>query len=222
MSVLLRASLVRALLVSVSLAAGCVGPAEQRGSSVVIPTNVAEGHGEGHSGHGKKAAAESTAPATTAPGSPSPSATSGAAAPASAEHGAPPDPVPLTTQHQWDLTLHYSKGTVRLVEAKAVELAAPVTTPRRMGRFAVELWVGKELVDRVRFDFPLLGADGPPGADRRPVQGAPRFSPGADTRSTVRVPASDRATSAGIVDRQSGATVSIPWPPNEAAPAAGP
>jgi hypothetical protein len=91
-----------------------------------------------------------------------------------------------------------------------------------MGRFAVELWVGKELVDRVRFDFPLLGADGPPGADRRPVQGAPRFSPGADTRSTVRVPASDRATSAGIVDRQSGATVSNPWPPNEAAPAAGP
>src|SRR5215471_7787252 len=93
----------------------------------------------------------------------------------------------------------------------------PLRPPRHMGRFAVELWVGRELVDRVRFDFPLLGADAMPGADHAPIQGEPRFSPGADTRTTVRVPASDRVTAASVVDRLSGGVVAIPWPPNSPA-----
>jgi hypothetical protein len=204
------------------IAAACAGPPEQRGFSVVVPTNVAEGHGDGHAGRKPAAAPGSSAPAgaPVPSGSPAPSgSSSGTTADHTVEYGTQPDPTPLSTQHQWDLTLHYAKGTVRFEGARPIELAAPAVTPRRMGRFAVELWVGKELVDRVRFDFPLLGADGPPGADRRPVHGEPRFSPGADTLSTVRVPASERATSASIVDRLSGAAVTIPWPPNAPGPA---
>jgi hypothetical protein len=82
-----------------------------------------------------------------------------------------------------------------------------------MGRFAVELWVGKELVDRVRFEFPLLGADFAPSPGTHQERGAPRFSKGADTTATVRVPSSDRATSAQVVDRLTGTLVAIPWPP---------
>ena len=131
-----------------------------------------------------------------------------------------PDPAPLVTAHHWDLTLHYAKGTVALETAKPVELRAAVPTPRQMGRFAVELWVGKELVDRVRFEFPLLGADFAPSPGTHQERGAPRFSKGADTIATVRVPSSDRATSAQVVDRLTGAIVQIPWPPVPATAAA--
>lgn len=219
MSVSFRAAISLPLIAISLLGSGCAGPPEQRGLSVVMPTHAGEGHGEGKGSAGKPAPGSSAAPGAPPPATSSaPPASKGSAA----AHGSQPDPVPLSTAHQWDLTLHYAKGTVRLEGAKAVELPAPVSTPRHMGRFAVELWVGKELVDRVRFDFPLLGADALPGADRAPIQGEPRFSPGADTRTTVRVPASDRATAASIVDRLSGGVVSIPWPPNNMGAAPGP
>jgi hypothetical protein len=134
--------------------------------------------------------------------------------------GTQPDPAPLVTAHQWDLTLHYAKGTVALEAAKSVELRAAAPTSRQMGRFAVELWVGKELVDRVRFEFPLLGADFAPSPGTHQERGAPRFSKGADTVATVRVPSSDRATAAQVVDRLTGAVVPIPWPPVPAPAAA--
>ncbi|HEX4341189.1 MAG TPA: hypothetical protein VH062_35010 [Polyangiaceae bacterium] len=217
----MRPSLVVVLAVSL---ASCAGPAETRGLSVVAPTSLGEGHNEGHAlrpntGTGLGATSSGTSPARarlardTDGGVPE-------TVNAPTEHGTQPDPTPLVTLHQWDLALHYAKGKVKVDGVKAVELPNPVATPRRMGRFSVELWVGRELVDRVRFDFPLLGADWPPGADTRPVKGAPRFSPGADTVSTVRVPASERATSAVVVDRLTGDVTPIPWPP--AGPASGP
>jgi hypothetical protein len=218
-----RAVISLPLIALTLLGAGCAGPPEQRGLSVVMPTHAGEGHGDGKGSAGKPAPGSSATPGAPPPApSTSPPASKGTSTGSAAAHGSQPDPVPLSTAHQWDLTLHYAKGTVRLEDAKPVELAAAVSTPRRMGRFAVELWVGKELVDRVRFDFPLLGADALPGADRAPIQGEPRFSPGADTRTTVRVPASDRATAASIVDRLSGGVVSIPWPPSGLGAAPGP
>jgi len=198
----------------------CAGPPQTQGLSVVAPTTLGEGHNE-HAGR-----ARSVTPAPSAAGAGSVSAPSasgvaanrgGAAAPATSEEhdfGAQPDPAPLVTAHQWDLTLHYSRGKVSLVGEKPVELRAAIPTPRQMGRFAVELWVGKELVDRVRFEFPLLGADFAPSPGTRQTRGTPRFSMGADTVTTVRVPSSDRATSARVVDRLTGAVVSIPWPPS--------
>ena len=45
----------------------------------------------------------------------------------------------------------------------------PRETPRAMGRFALELFEGPALIERVRFDFPLLG---PP--DRSTAAGRPR------------------------------------------------
>src|SRR3954462_15696665 len=148
MSVSFRGVMFGALVVVTPLALGCAGPPEQRGLSVVMPTHAGEGHGDGHARPARTAASPGAGAAPAVPSPGSPAAAEGTARPA-VEHGTQPDPIPLSTQHQWDLTLHYAKGTVRLVEAKALELDAPVSTPRRMGRFAVELWVGKELVDRV-------------------------------------------------------------------------
>jgi hypothetical protein len=209
-----------ALAAGVLSLAGCSGPAHISGSRVVIPTSVGEGHND------EKKPRPKPAPGTGAAesGAPSSAGTAGASAtepaPQPDEHGTKPDPSPLSTAHQFDLTVRYSKGTMSFVAARAVELPRPVLTPRRMGRFAVELWIGSELVDRVRFDFPLLGADLPEKPGPKPIRGGPaRFAPGADTSCHVQVPASDRATSARLVDRLSGESVNIPWPPLALAPA---
>src|SRR5690242_20615078 len=59
-----------------------------------------------------------------------------------------PDPTtPLITRHQWVLDLGYRAGAVVFGGARRVELAKPMGTPRSMGRFALELYIGKELID---------------------------------------------------------------------------
>jgi hypothetical protein len=83
-----------------------------------------------------------------------------------------------------------------------------------MGRYAIELWVGRELIDRVRFDFPMLAAEElPSSARRRPLYEAPTLAAGAHVTQRVLVPASPRATRALLVDRGTGETIALPWPP---------
>lgn len=126
--------------------------------------------------------------------------------------GFAPDPPPLKTKHQYELGLLYRHGEIRLTSVRAVELPKAVETARRMGRFAVELYVGQELVERVRFDFPLLGADEFAG-QKRPQDAPPSFEKKLTTRTTIRVPHSERATKARLVDRATGKVVELPWPP---------
>jgi hypothetical protein len=128
--------------------------------------------------------------------------------------GYPPDPPPLITRQRWDVRLAYRSGDVFFRGARRVDLPRPAPTARVFGRFALELYVGRELVDRVRFDFPLLGADelspanGAVAADKR----APAFAPGLVTQTQVQVPRSDRPTRAAIVDRATGTVWPLPWP----------
>ena len=128
----------------------------------------------------------------------------------------PPDPPPLVTRRQWVIKLGYNSGQLSFRGAERLELPKPVPTPRSFGRFAVELYVGKELVDRVRFDFPLLGADDvggeAPGGRERPREGPPHFTARLSTQATVTLPHSERATRAVLVDRASGAVWPLPWP----------
>jgi hypothetical protein len=94
---------------------------------------------------------------------------------------------------------------------RRVEAAKAVTTPRMMGRFAVELYIGKELIDRVRFDFPLLGADELAGGERR-WDSPPSFERKLSTTAAVMIPHSERATRVVLVDRASGRVWPLPWP----------
>jgi hypothetical protein len=188
-----------------------VGASETGAPSITLPARFAEGSGEGDAG---------------AEGGPAPLGAAGhaeAGAATSSAPGSPPDPEPVTSAVHWDHALHYAKGEITVERVTRVDLPSPAPSPRRMGRFAIELWIGRELVDRVRFDFPLLAADVPEGR-KRPLHDSPRFAPGADTRTTVRIPASDRATRAVLVDRQTGRTQALTWPPVPAAapPAIGP
>lgn len=207
----------RALLLAVSFAAivivvGCasarVGASDTGAPSITIPTHFAEGDTGKNADGGARASGPSTPPQSSAAATavPSPSAVS--------PRRDPPDPdPPLKTAVQWEYRLEYAKGTMRVVGIRRVEMNRPVVTARHLGRFAFELWIGAELIDRVRFDFPLLAADLPPEGVRRPLRESPRFAPGADTSQRVMVPDSDRATSAVLVDRLTGSRVPLPWPP---------
>ena len=128
-----------------------------------------------------------------------------------------PDPVPLVQRAQWTYPVMYDKGTIHVGVPEGQCLPRPVTTARRIGRFAFELWLGRELVERVRFDFPLLGSEEPRSGPRRPLRETPRFGPGARVAIAVRMPASRRATSARVYDRATGESIAVAWPP--AAPA---
>ena len=184
----------------VAIAAGCssarFGANETGAPSLIFPAHFAEGHtGKDEADGGARGGVDGGAFRSHKP-------------------GFLPDPEPLVLRQQWQFDFEYARGQVKVLGARRIDFGRPVATPRKMGRFALELWVGRELVDRVRFDFPLLGADEPPTGPRHPLKESPRFSPGADTRKRVLVPASDRATSARLVDRLTGAIVSIPWPPD--------
>ena len=126
-----------------------------------------------------------------------------------------PDPEPLRIERQWEYELTYDRGTITVTNVRPLLYSKPVVTPRRVGRYAIELWIGRELIDRIRFDFPALAAEEPPVAgDRRPLHEPVSLAPGATVRRIVLVPASPRATRAVLVDRATGETTALPWPPD--------
>lgn len=127
-----------------------------------------------------------------------------------------PDPVGLTTRNQWILDLRWHEGQVELRGARRIELARPTPTPRMMGRFMIDLYIGRELLDRVRFDFPLLGADEFAGR-ARPREAPPAFEPKLTTSAAVMLPHSERATRALLIDRATGRAIELPWPLDSAA-----
>ena len=124
----------------------------------------------------------------------------------------PPDPPPMTERFQWVFDLRWDRGDVYLLEVHKVDMAGPHTTPRVMGRFALELFEGPTLIERVRFDFPMLGVPEGPDAGMRT---APRFEPKLKTRIGVLFPATKRGTKLELWDRAKDTRVALPWPPQE-------
>jgi hypothetical protein len=177
----------------------------------VIPTTLGEGHGDG----------DTPLPAETAPaasGSVAATAPSSSAAAAQPPSG-PPDPEPLRLAEQWEYELVSKGGKVSVAAVHPRRFAAPVVTARRFGRFAIELWIGPELVERVRFDFPGLALEHPEKpAARHPLYAPTDLGRGADVRQRVLVPAAPRARKALLLDRATGASWPLPWPPDSPIP----
>jgi len=124
----------------------------------------------------------------------------------------PPDPPPLSEREQWVFDLRWDRGDVYLLEVHKVDMGAPHVTPRVMGRFALELYEGPTLIERVRFDFPMLGVPDGPDAGMRT---APRFEPKLRTRIGVLFPATKRGTRLELWDRARDVRMPLPWPPKE-------
>ncbi|HWO13274.1 MAG TPA: hypothetical protein VNN80_27425, partial [Polyangiaceae bacterium] len=155
-------------------------------------------------------------PAPPAPAPPAAEPQGLGAASERAAQGDLPDPKPLSERAQWTYPVSYERGAVLVSTPELICLQRPQATARRIGRFAFELWLGRELIDRVRFDFPLLAGEEPAPSARRPIQETPRFAPGARVSVTLRVPASERANRARILDRATGEVIDVTWPPRAA------
>ncbi len=118
------------------------------------------------------------------------------------------DPAPLTSKTQWVFDLRWDSGDVYLVGVRKIELPSPMTTPRVMGRFAIELTEHGVLVERTRFDFPGLAV---PDED-----GGVRMNQKLKTRIGVFFPVTSRGDKLELVDRATGQRWALPWPPQQA------
>jgi len=142
-----------------------------------------------------------------------------AAEPSPPAQGYLPDPPPLSERARWLYEIRYDRGNVQAGPPQLECLERAVASPRRIGRFAFELWLGAELIERIRFDFPLLAAEVPRQGERQAWREEPSFAPGAHVSIRLQVPASARATRAQILDRATGQTTPVEWPPRADAPA---
>lgn len=192
-------------LASLSLALACSsarlnGP-EDTAPGFTLPAHIAEGSDQGDGG--PEPLGDAAAPVAAQPAKPT---------------GSLPDPEPLALARQWEYRLVYDHGKVRVAGVRALRFARPVVTARHMGRYAIELWIGHELVERVRFDFPVIAADPPAVGKRHKVHEPASLAPGAVVDTTVLVPATERPTRALLVDRATGKSQAIAWPPDAPLP----
>ena len=125
-----------------------------------------------------------------------------------------PDPEPLRMSEQVEYELELAEGAVRVLSVRPVSLKAPVVTPRRMGRYAIELSIGHELIERVRFDFPGTAADEvtPGRSGKTPLAAPLTLSARAVARLKVQVPRSARVRRATLVDRGLETATPLEWP----------
>lgn len=124
----------------------------------------------------------------------------------------PDPPVSKSTKH-WVFDIDVKSGVVSLGKARAATTPKPEGTPRLMGRYALELFSGRELLDRVRFNVPGMG-DAPREDNRilkRPTMDR------VTTHFSVRIADNPRTNWARVVDRATGDEVYIAWPPDEVA-----
>jgi hypothetical protein len=125
--------------------------------------------------------------------------------------GYPPDPPGLASRKQWNFEIVSRGGKVTVERATPSLLDRPAETPRVIGRFALELYIGRELLDRVRFNVPLMGSETSSGNRNRLHR--PRFEENVTARMTARLADNPRAAYLVLVDRETGDTQKLDWPP---------
>ena len=123
--------------------------------------------------------------------------------------GAAPDPDPTSSTRELVLDIAWETGTPVLARATTRTLATPRKAGRWMGRFALELSEGPVLVERVRFNFPLLH-DAPP--KRSDFKAPPSFEAGLTTTVRVIFPALERGARFELFDRATRRRWALPWP----------
>lgn len=124
----------------------------------------------------------------------------------------PPDPPPMNERVQWVFVLRWNRGEPYLVAIHKTDMGENHPTARMMGRFALELFEGPTMIERVRFDFPGLGMEEITDAGWR---SPPSFLKKLDTRIGVLFPATKRGTRLELWDRATNRRWPLPWPPTE-------
>lgn len=183
--------------------------------TLVLPARFAEGKGEPGASAAPRASELASASA--------PAAGSSSAAPA--EPAAPtepvpppitpstaPDPTPLRQAEQVEYELELRDGKITVLSVKPVKLPQPIVTPRRIGRYAIELSIGRELIERLRFDFPATAADEPQLSPKKSLKAPLTLSAHAIGHLKLLVPQSLRVRRAALVDRATSTATELEWP----------
>lgn len=123
-----------------------------------------------------------------------------------------PDPPSKASRAQWTFAIASRGGKLTIDKVQASTLDKPAESPRVLGRFALELYVGKELLDRVRFDVPLLEAPPEQGPSRHSFKRRSRFE-NVNAKVSARMADNPRASYLVLVDRATGDTTRFDWPP---------
>lgn len=121
--------------------------------------------------------------------------------------GWPPDPPPVASTKQWVFEIRAKDSVPSIVKVTELTLDKPGPTARVMGRFALEFYIGTEILDRVRFDVPLTG-DVP---EQQPGKKRPQFR--VNTKLFARMADQPRAALLRLVDRATGEVQVFLWPP---------
>lgn len=148
----------------------------------------------------------STKPSASASAKPSQKPSSKPSGPvtAASEKSIQPDPTPLVADAVFVLSIRFDKGKVSIVKVGREKLPKKAAVPRKLGRFAVELLSGPTVVERVRFDFPLIHDDDVAGE---------AYAKGLDVTVDVRIPDSDRPNKLEIWDRATDKRWKYTYPP---------
>lgn len=208
---MLKASLTLAISPLV-IALGCSGArysTEPGAPTLVLPAHFAEGSGESSA---KGAAPRAPAASTTGSASAAPAASGAAPAGTPPTPSTAPDPTPLRMAEQVEYELELTEGKIHVVSVKALKLAEPIVTPRRIGRYAIELSIGHELLERVRFDFPGTAADEPQVGTKKALYAPLTLSEHAIAHIKVLVPQSPRVRRATLIDRGTSTATELDWP----------
>jgi hypothetical protein len=124
--------------------------------------------------------------------------------------GFQPDPPAHASRTQWMFELSAHDGLLGIERVKQATVDKPAESPRVVGRYALELYIGPELLDRVRFNVPLMGGEATVG--NRNNLPKPRFDQ-VSAQVSVRMADNPRAAYLLLVDRQTGDTQKLFWPP---------
>lgn len=127
------------------------------------------------------------------------------------KEGWPPDPPPVAATKQWVFELRTKDSVPAVAKVSGLELQKAEATPRMMGRWALELYVGTELLDRLRFNVPLAGDTG--HEKKEAGRNRPVFK--VNTKFFVRMADHPRATQVRLVDRATGEVQIFAWPPDK-------
>jgi hypothetical protein len=125
--------------------------------------------------------------------------------------GFAPDPPPIASRKHWIFQISSRDGKIQIEGVKPVTYDKPAETPRVIGRYALELYIGFELLDRVRFNVPLMGGEGSEGNRNRLPK--PRFEQNVTATLTARLADNPRAAYLLLVDRETGEKQKLVWPP---------
>ncbi|MGZ3452504.1 MAG: hypothetical protein ACXVEF_23045 [Polyangiales bacterium] len=116
----------------------------------------------------------------------------------------PPDPTPLAADAIYVMSVRWNKATHTIDKGRREKLPKSDSLPRHLGRFAAELYSGPDLVERLRFDFPLIEDDTALGDT---------YAKGLNVTVEVKIPDSVRPNKLQIWDRATDRRWTFPYPP---------